>query len=85
MATHVMTTNGPDRTVGHRPSTPTFLTWLEALLQKLFTSWAWYDSYRQTVRELNGLSDAELDDIGVARVDIPTIAMKSANAASMRR
>jgi uncharacterized protein YjiS (DUF1127 family) len=33
-----------------------------------------YRAYHETLRELNGLSDRELADIGIARVDIPAIA-----------
>lgn len=85
MATHVMTTNGQARTAGYRPLQPKLLAWLEGITQKLLTSWAWYDNYRQTARELNQLTDRELDDIGIVRVDIPTIAMTSANATTIRR
>jgi len=38
-----------------------------------------YFRYQQTVRELSQLSDRELDDLGITRYDIPSVA-KSASA-----
>lgn len=35
--------------------------------------------YRETVRELSRLSDRELDDLGINRVDIPAVARGSAH------
>jgi uncharacterized protein YjiS (DUF1127 family) len=35
---------------------------------------------RSTIRELNRLSDRELNDIGISRWDIPNIARQEANA-----
>lgn len=58
----------------------TLLTWFRQTARKLADSLAWYLTYRETAGELSSLSDRELDDIGVARVDIPVIAMQSANA-----
>ena len=84
MAPHVMTSEGLARTGAYRPSTPAFLRWLERFTQKLIASWAWYDTYRQTAGELNRLTDKELDDVGIHRCDIPTIAMQSANEAAER-
>ncbi len=46
---------------------------------------AWFDEWRryhETLRELSRLDDRELDDIGIARRDIPSIAKKSAAAAA---
>ena len=34
---------------------------------------------RETVRELNGLSNRELQDLGISRVDIPSIARQAAS------
>lgn len=42
----------------------------------LKTSYAGWVKYRQTVRELNGLTDRELNDIGIQRGDITFIARK---------
>ena len=42
-------------------------------LKQSFNSWR---SYRQTVNELNSMSDRELNDIGIARGDIPFIARR---------
>ena len=36
-------------------------------------------AYKRTVNELNGLSDLELNDIGLTRGEINVIARKSAN------
>ena len=54
--------------------------WASDVLSKLAASRAWYQEYRATVSELDNLSNRELDDIGIARCDIPTIAMRSASA-----
>ena len=39
-----------------------------------------YRRYRETVRELSGLSDRELDDLGINRYEIDTVARESAVA-----
>ncbi len=39
-----------------------------------------YLRYRETVRELSLLSDRELEDLGIARFDIATVARKHATA-----
>jgi uncharacterized protein YjiS (DUF1127 family) len=53
---------------------------LEALVARLQHRWAAYQTYRQTVEELQLLSDRDLDDIGVARCDIRMIAREAAEA-----
>lgn len=45
-------------------------TWLGAIV-RTFSNWI---AYRRTVGALNALSDRELDDIGVARSEIPHVA-----------
>ena len=85
MAMHVMTTDELSYTNGRRRGTSTLLTWLKRTLSNLADSLAWYHCYRENVRELENLSDRELDDIGISRWDIPTIAMKSANSAQASR
>ncbi len=51
----------------------------------MFVSWilakvrAWM-SYRETVRELSQLTDRELDDLGIARFQIDSIARQHAVA-----
>ncbi len=40
-----------------------------------------YRRYRETVRELSHLSDRELNDLGIVRYDIPSIARTAAAAA----
>lgn len=47
--------------------------------------WLHHQDYRATLNELSALSDRELDDIGIVRVDIPLIARQSANIAAARR
>jgi uncharacterized protein YjiS (DUF1127 family) len=37
-----------------------------------------YRKYQETYRELSRLSSRELDDLGITRSDIPTIARKAA-------
>lgn len=79
MTTHVMTTT-PLSTTGQRGrEASSEASWLRTKIAKLEAWWSWNRSYRQTVRELSELSTNELDDIGVARCDIPVIAMQSAN------
>ena len=39
-----------------------------------------YLRYRETLRELSQLSDRELEDLGIARVEIDTIAREHAAA-----
>jgi len=39
-----------------------------------------YLRYRETVRELSLLSDRELDDLGIARYTIPSVARRAATA-----
>lgn len=34
--------------------------------------------YMQTVRELNALTDRELADLGISRLDVPTLAREAA-------
>lgn len=53
-------------------------------LRRFFANWsAWTDerrAYRQAVTELSALSDRNLADIGVSRVDIHAIARETAKA-----
>lgn len=85
MATHVMTTDDLTYTNGRRRATSTLLTWLKRTLSNLADSWTWYQTYRLNVRELESLSNRELDDIGISRWDIPRIAMESASSARAAR
>ena len=60
-------------------------SWLRGAVQR-FESWvAWRSDYRTTVRELGDLSNRELDDIGIIRYDIPSIARQSADMAAASR
>ncbi len=71
MATHAMTTD-----IGHGGESG--MSWLRGLSLRLE---AWLErrrQYRDTYRELSRLSDRDLDDIGLARCDIPTIARETA-------
>jgi len=85
MATHVMTTDEFARANGRRREASTLLTWLKNTASKIAESWDWCRNYQLTVRELERLTDKELDDIGILRLDIPTIAMRSAAAAQDAR
>jgi uncharacterized protein YjiS (DUF1127 family) len=53
-------------------------------LRRFLANWsAWTEerrAYRQAVTELSALSDRNLADIGVSRVDIPAIARETAKA-----
>ena len=85
MATHAMTSHGLERSNGRSRDKSVLIGWFDDVVSKISRSWAWYRDYQNTVRELGGLSEKELDDIGIARCDIPTIAMQSANAAHNAR
>lgn len=45
-----------------------------------FSEWLRFNrSLRTTIRELSNLSDRELDDLNIARCDIPAIALEAAS------
>lgn len=46
-------------------------------IRKTFQKWA---AYQQTVRELNSLDNRSLNDLGINRSDIQSIARDHANA-----
>ncbi len=48
--------------------------YIDSGLSNLFQSLKDYFSYRKTVRELNTLTDRELEDIGIIRANIPAVA-----------
>jgi len=50
-----------------------FVTWVLSRIRA-------YQRYRATVRELQQLSDRELDDVGLSRADITTVARRYAGA-----
>ncbi|WP_084327169.1 DUF1127 domain-containing protein [Salinarimonas rosea] len=50
-----------------------FLTWVLSRIRA-------YQRYRQTVRELERLSDRELNDVGLSRGDIDYVARRYAHA-----
>ena len=81
MTTHAMTSKSTF-TGGGRSDTWSLVDWIRTTLIKLESSVIWYRQYRATVQELSALSNRELDDIGVARSDIPKIALDSANSAA---
>lgn len=80
MAMHVTTSDEFTHGNEQRHATSTIFSWLHNAALKLSDSWSWYQNYRQSIQELQGLTDRELDDIGIPRCDIPAIAMQSANA-----
>lgn len=47
-------------------------------MNRLVASYRNWRKYRETYNELMRLSPRELQDLGIARVDIPAIARKSA-------
>ena len=49
----------------------------ERLVARLRASWADWRLYNRTLRELEGLSDRDLDDLGFFRHDIPRIARET--------
>lgn len=85
MAAHAISSHGIERSGERRHGGSPLLELLKDVARKLAASWTRYQNYRQTMRELEGLSQRELDDIGVARCDIRMIAMQSANTIQDRR
>lgn len=49
------------------------------MFKKIFDFLEARKSYRQTIKELNSLSDKELNDIGIGRYDIERIALDAFN------
>ena len=47
------------------------------MTNRLFTSYRNWRRYRETYNELMRLSNRELNDLGINRADIPTIARQS--------
>lgn len=84
MAAHAISSHGIERSGERRHGGSPLLELLKDVASKLVASWAWYRDRRRTEGELARLSDRELDDIGIARCDIPVIAMQSANASQNR-
>ncbi len=70
---------------GRRHGKSTLLAWFEDTTQKLADSLEWYRNYRDSAKELERLSDRELDDIGISRYDIPRVAAQSATMKLERR
>lgn len=85
MAAHAINSHGLEHADERRHDVSPLLELLKNVGSKLLASWAWYKHYRQTEDELASLSDRELNDIGIARYDIPWIALQSANDQSDRR
>lgn len=77
MATMTMPT-GARQDLGPAAKNPSSVgAWLHSLVVR-FESWRERRrQYLATVKELNSLSDRELDDIGVVRCDIKTVARGS--------
>ncbi len=84
MAAHAISSHGIERSSEHRHGGSPLLESLKDVAGKLSASWVRNQNYRQTLKELEGLSQRELDDIGVARCDIRMIAMQSANTIQER-
>jgi uncharacterized protein YjiS (DUF1127 family) len=49
------------------------------MTNRLVASYRSWRKYRETYNELMRLSPRELDDLGIARVDIPAIARETAH------
>lgn len=82
MAKSMMMTvaNAATHTDGRQGQKAPVWAWFEQASERLGASWTWYRNYRESARELDALSDRELDDIGILRCDIPRIASESATA-----
>jgi uncharacterized protein YjiS (DUF1127 family) len=70
---------------GRRHGMSLLLAWFQNTAQSLADSIAWYQNYRESANELECLTDKELNDIGIARYDIPQIAAQSASEKIERR
>ena len=53
-------------------------TRLGGFFRGIAESWRSYDSYRRTLIELDRLSDRELDDLGLSRHQIRSVAYRAA-------
>ncbi|MEM9628403.1 MAG: DUF1127 domain-containing protein [Pseudomonadota bacterium] len=84
MAAHAINARGVNPSAERRLGPSPLFVLLKHVAGKLADSWAWYLEYRRTERELTNLTNRELDDIGIARCDIPWIALETANAKSER-
>ena len=65
-------------TLTHRTLGNGILSRLFAVLHSTMDSWHEHSRYRTTLRELNTLSERELNDLGIARADIEGIAREAA-------
>ena len=65
---------------GRRHGVSTLLVWLTETRTKLANSLEWYRLYRDSAKELERLTNRELNDIGISRYDIPKVAAQSATA-----
>ena len=52
--------------------------WLSTVFSNIVTSYNRYRIYKQTVKELNAMSDRDLHDIGLSRYEIEDLAYESA-------
>ena len=77
MTTHAMASTPALAAGGGRHDNWSLVEWIRTTLIKLESSAIWYRRYRATAQELSALSNRELDDIGIARCDIPTISTPS--------
>jgi uncharacterized protein YjiS (DUF1127 family) len=85
MAVHGMSRkffSGWSSTAGEA-SAPTF--WLAEASRRLSSWLAWRADYRASVKELDALSDRDLEDVGMVRCDIPSIAKEAADLAAAGR
>ena len=78
MAKQMTMTSDFAPTHGRRHGISTLLAWFEETTQKLSLSMEWYRIYRDSAKELERLSERELEDIGISRYDIPRVAAQSA-------
>ncbi|MFQ5622824.1 MAG: DUF1127 domain-containing protein [Paracoccaceae bacterium] len=64
-----------------RPLSLRVADFLERTAAMLRDSYTFRRNYRQTYRELQGLSDRDLHDLGISRADIERVATESALSA----
>ena len=83
MATHLMTTRMSGMSASAPKGTGAALTaGARHVTRRLLAWFSEQRRYHETLRELSRLDDRQLDDIGIARRDIPSIARQSAAAAT---
>ena len=62
-------------TIELRP--PAFLPWLTRLGRNIAAAYRRHRTYRRTLEELQMLTDRDLTDLGIARINLPQLAREA--------